>query len=181
MVILTDVTFSEREALKHLIIYIQQERDRLLDEYTKAVNRLSELDRIDNSIQHREENIEMSLEEAIDKHNKENGYLDVTDETTKNSIEYDGDREYYKDYDNKNNRVTKIPSKSSKYQDVRRVSQDVVSILKEKGTPIKTKDLIVEMSNRGIKTSSPYVLLNQIRRYQPRIERVDFGYYQYRW
>lgn len=180
------VTFTEREALRQMIEYIKDERSRLWDEYVKITTRLSELDEIDNVHPPKEEVKQepMSLLEAINVHNQVYGSPD--EDTDLEEIveepqikQRNSEIQTYKDYDN-SKRVTKNNMKNSRYRDVQAISKDAVVILKEAGRPMRTKELIATLKGAGVSVHSPYALIQQIREYEPRIERVKFGYYQYR-
>jgi hypothetical protein len=84
--------------------------------------------------------------------------------------------EEIKDRDAKNN-----PLKNNGTRDVKIVAQFARAILKEKGVPMRTKELIKKLEEANINMSSPYVLLNQVRAHDPKIETVGHGYYQYKW
>ena len=182
-----NVTFTEREALRQMMNYIKEERQRLWEEYVKATNRLAELDKIEGTVEEvKEKPVEdeivkgvvesMTLTEAIELHNKQRG---IKEEPVKETV-YNSDMERYKDFDN-SKRVVRTPIKRSKYRDVKSISKTAVAILKEAGRPLKTAELIEGLEKRGINVNTPYVLIQQIRTYEPKIERVKFGYYQYRY
>lgn len=84
--------------------------------------------------------------------------------------------EELKDRDANNN-----PLKTPSTRDVKIVSQYVRAILKEAGRPLKTAELIKQMEEANIDTSSPYVLLGQVRNYDPKVENIAHGFYQYKW
>lgn len=190
-----DVTFSEREAIKKMMDYIESERTRLWDQYIKLADRIRELDQIESPVNDtieskiesvavvkakdiktkeevNSEGATLELAEFINNYNKEN-------QTTKNKVEYDRQKEILKDIDNKK-RPVKTPTRRGKYRDVKVVSQYIKAILKEAGVPIKTSELIKRLKEIGIDVNSPYALISQAQQYEPKIERAKFGYYQYR-
>ena len=193
-----NVTFSEREAIKKMMDYIESERTRLWDQYIKLSDRLRELDQIERHVNatmepkvestatvvkvkepKKEEEVNpegttVELAEFINNYNKEN-----KNQTIENRVEYDRQKEILKDIDNKK-RPVKTPTRRGKYRDVRVVSQYIKAILKEAGVPIKTSELIKRLKEIGIDVNSPYALISQAQQYEPKIERAKFGYYQYR-
>lgn len=193
-----NVTFSEREAIKKMMDYIESERTRLWDQYIKLSDRLRELDQIERHVNatmepkvestatvvkvkepKKEEEVNpegttVELAEFINNYNKEN-----KNQTIENRVEYDRQKEILKDIDNKK-RPVKTPTRRGKYRDVKVITQNIKAVLKEAGVPIKTSELIKRLREMGIDMSSPYSLIQQARQYDPRIERAKFGYYQYR-
>ncbi|MCB5366918.1 Rok-like winged helix domain-containing protein [Collinsella aerofaciens] len=193
-----NVTFSEREAIKKMMDYIESERTRLWDQYIKLSDRLRELDQIERHVNatmepkvenavavvkvkdpEKEEEVNpegttVELAEFINNYNKEN-----KNQTIENRVEYDRQKEILKDIDNKK-RSVKTPTRRGKYRDVKVITQYIKAILKEAGVPIKTSELIKRLKETGIDVNSPYALIQQAQQYDPRIERAKFGYYQYR-
>jgi hypothetical protein len=189
------VTFTERKALEQYIEYIVEERSRLLEEYKSAMARLSKLDDIDNVHPEIPKKVEQSapalspakqlipemvtpqagpinsLEEAIEALQVMNGA------PTEDKQVYDRQKEIIKDIDRKN---SPVKSKSTQ-RDIKKIAQEVVNILKDVGRPIKTRDLIKRLEEKGHKVSSPYGMLNQVKGYEPKIQQVSHGYYQYKW
>lgn len=227
-----DVTFTEREALRKFISYIQDERERLLGEYIKAIQKLSELDNMDNVHQQikpdlepktlpepdtepemevepeseteeyvpeskteseptiteedesevEEENSTMSLKEEIDKYKEEYNLDDLEEEKEQSPYESRDNvrqKELYKDQDNRKSRVVNVPTRKSSYRDVKMITKSVISIMKTKGRPVKTSEIIQELNYQGVETASPYSLLQQVRNYEPKIRKVKHGYYEY--
>jgi predicted RNase H-like nuclease len=117
----------------------------------------------------------MSLSDAIEKLNQQ---LDIEDEN-KDSWVYDSEKETLREKDY-SKRAVKVPTKKSNYRDVKVVASEVVAILKTVGRPIKTAELIKKMREADIDTSSPYALLNNVRKYEPRIQKIGFGFYQFK-
>jgi regulator of replication initiation timing len=117
----------------------------------------------------------MSLSDAIEKLNQQ---LDLEDEN-KDSWVYESEKETLREKDY-NKRAVKVPTKKSNYRDVKVVASEVVAILKTVGRPIKTAELIKKMREADIDTSSPYALLNNVRKYEPRIQKIGFGFYQFK-
>ncbi|QIW88683.1 hypothetical protein P59_086 [Bacillus phage P59] len=190
------VTFTERKALEKYIEYIVEERTRLLEEYKSAMSRLSKLDDIDNVHPEITEKVEQSapalspakqiipemvpaqpgpinsLEEAIEALQAINGVPDSEDKYV-----YDRQKEIIKDIDRKN---SPVKSKSTQ-RDIKKITQEVVNILKDAGRPVKTRDIIKKLEEKGHKVSSPYGMINQVKGYEPKIQQVSHGYYQYKW
>lgn len=170
------VTFTERVALERMVKYIEEERARLWDEYIRITNRLAELDAIENinptKVEAEEEKSEtqvstMTLEEAVRKHSELHRYTPEASINSKIKLEI----EKLKDYE--------TPKKSNR-TDVRQAAVQIAHILKEAGRPVKMSDIVKMLEDKGIKTNNPYVLMQQARNYEPKIERAKFGYYQYR-
>ncbi|AID17896.1 hypothetical protein JBP901_gp184 [Bacillus phage JBP901] len=63
--------------------------------------------------------------------------------------------------------------------DNRIVAQFAKVILKDFGSPIKAKRLIEKLRDTGLVLKSPYETLKQIMQYEPGIQRVGHGFYQY--
>lgn len=118
----------------------------------------------------------LTLEQTIEKFNRDNG-IDLADDAKKDTISK-VEIEIAKDYDEKS-RPVKTNTKTSFYKDIKTITQDVVSILKEAGRPIRTREVIKQLEDRGIVVNNPYSLLTETRKYDPRIQNVKFGYYQY--
>lgn len=178
------VTFTERKALEQYIQYLQEERARLLVEYKGAMVRLSKLDELDNV--HPEKPIVEKVEEKIVENEKpitslEDAISAIQDlngsfEEEEVDPKYAREKEALKDLDNRNK-----PIKSRSNQDVKKVTQAAVSILKEAGIPIKTSKLMSMLKEQGFRINSPYSMMAQIRGYEPRITQASHGYYQYKY
>jgi hypothetical protein len=191
------VTFTERKALEKYIEYIVEERARLLEEYKSTLGRLSKLDDIDNvhpenptpvvqsapaltpaknivpEVVTPQENSISSLEEAIEALRA----IHPQEAVDSNPVKYDRQKEIIKDIDRKNSPI----KSTSSQRDIKKITQEVVAILKEEGRPIRTRTIIKKLEERGVNASSPYSLLNQARGYEPKIQQVSHGYYQYKW
>jgi hypothetical protein len=225
------LTFSEREAIVRMMSYIEEERARLWEDYSKLLDRLRQLDEIDRPlikaapspfipdsnimlfnapqapqweatpiadetsvppIEEEGEPIEepqqgSTVEEEEQAQYEtsdpagENEYVfsfeDYLEKATEeNKSKFTKEIEELKDKDAKNN-----PLKTPSTRDVKIVSQYVRAILKEAGVPLKTAELIKRMKEANIDTSSPYVLLSQVRNYDNKVENVAHGFYQYKW
>jgi hypothetical protein len=190
------VTFTERKALEKYIDYIVEERSRLLEEYKAALSRLSKLDDIDNVHPEVPKKVEqsapaqtptkqMEVEIVTPQENPINSLEDAIAALQTMNTEtlldpkpvYDREKEIIKDIDRKN---SPVKSKSTQ-RDIKKITQEVVSILKDVGRPIKTRDLIKKLEEKGYDVSSPYGMLNQAKGYEPKIQQVSHGYYQYKW
>ncbi|AYJ75167.1 hypothetical protein BSP36_080 [Bacillus phage BSP36] len=182
------ITFTEREALELKMKYILEERTRLDDQFNFCLERLRELDELDNihpnsKVENKKVEIKvadgesvMSLEEACNKH---------TD------VHHSGDS---KEITEKAEKVEKSPvatsvvtkrvgkARDSHYRDVKKLSYQVASILKEAGKPMKVAEIMKKLDKAGVSTHAPYALMNSVTKYQPKIIKAGgFGYYQYKW
>lgn len=198
-------TFNERESIRRMIDYIVEERSRLWEEYVKAVGRLAKLDEIDREVEkenksnseikitnqldnliketkEKETNSNypkrLTIEEAIEKHNNNHNY-NTNKEDEPKSITEEQIEVYTGPMDNKLT-LRNSPTKDTNYRDMRTVTQDLVFILKDKGRPMSIKEIIDNLTKKGISTHSPYSLINQAMEYEPKIERARRGFYQYR-
>ncbi|APZ82542.1 hypothetical protein Goe24_00790 [Bacillus phage vB_BsuM-Goe24] len=183
-------TFTEREAIEMKLKYILEERTRLSDQFNFYLDRLRELDSMDSSkLSKTEATVEvakhgetMSLDEAIKKHNEA---AEKYDESPK--VQADHKDEEHKKESPKNEKKTKRKKESGRgkgsrnnpYRDIKKISYQVASILKEAGKPVKLADLMKELQSRGVSTHSPHMLMIHIQKYQPKVQKAAFGYYQY--
>jgi transcriptional regulator of acetoin/glycerol metabolism len=201
-------TFTEREAQREYIDFIKQEITRLNGEYKLALDRIRQLDEIEAkaaapvptpsqgmdydsvalvSVAEQAKESAMSLEEAIQRHNQihqpdnsiETPSCNLDPKinlTVKESPRFTKQVEELKDKDQK-----KAGKRQSSQRDIKKVTADIISILKEAGAPMKTKRLIEALEEKGYDMYSPYVVINQAKAYDPRIDSASFGYYQYKW
>lgn len=196
------VTFTEREAIRKMLDYIEAERERLFNQSLNLLDRLRELDGIEgHTLPEVAEfvqpllpdypdikacNLEdISLQEVFERHTEENPPEELKWEMiptveTKEDIIPKVEIEALKDKEQKN-RPIKNPTRNSKYRDVKVIAQYIKVILKDAGVPIKTAELIKRLKETGVDVSSPYVLIAQATQYEPRIQKAGFGYYQYKW
>ncbi|QZA69130.1 DNA binding protein [Bacillus phage 010DV004] len=165
--------FNERAALQQYLNHVLEERSRLLDIANNITNRLRELDEAEN-VQVPTVPVsgqEMSILDAIDKHNSLHSSNVETAKTEGKLI----DIEMRRDHDNKTSSV-----KTKARRDVKQVARVVASILKEAGVPLSTSRIVAKLKEKGIPTNSVYALLGQIKDYDPRISKPKHGYYQYK-
>jgi outer membrane biosynthesis protein TonB len=107
----------------------------------------------------------MTVQEAIERLNKQNEYKAPRKPKTDPLAELNKTRK----------RSRKAP------RDIREMSTTAAAILKEVKKPMQLKDLMAELEDRGYSTNSPYALMAQIMNYQySTIEKAKFGYYQYK-
>lgn len=189
------VTFTEREAIKKMLDYIETERERLSNQSLNLLDRLRELDEIEAPIPDRKPDLK-ALAEILSPVPVIDEIPDVTPielyEDTKEfanvpipewfpqeeekEIIPKTEIEALKDIDQKNK-----PVRTSSQRDVKMIAQYIKAILKSSEVPMKTAELIKQLKEAGIDVSSPYVLLAQASQYEPRIQKAGFGYYQYKW
>lgn len=204
---MSQVTFTEREAIRKMLDYLQKEKERIYNQEMNLLDRLRELDNIEepkaeipslhplyqpdysNVIPCNLTGIELEPEKEWTPcewaHAEESEAQNVEtfkelEQFAEKSLIPKTEIEALKDKDQKNNPI-KIPTRNSNYRDVKVVAQYIKAILKENEVPMKTSDLIEKLKETGINISSPYVLLAQATKYEPRIQKAKFGYYQYKW
>jgi len=180
------VTFNERQAIKEYIDYLKQDnerltqvyreqRDRNMMEYKEAMKRLRVLDEIDRKIDQPSElpvleltpvaNVNQDLQQMIDQRNKEKG-------ETK-PFEYDRQKEEVRE------RVYRANRKSPR-NNIKELTNEIASYLKEEGVPKKASEIIKSLRNNGTKLNNPYNILARAKEYDPRIEMITKGIYQYK-
>lgn len=182
---------SEREAIQQAMNYIQQQQSRLQDDYMKLLDRQRELDDIERAQEPKPEPVavavpEVPLAEAILSHNTRFGHTDTVQPSgaagysSMRNSRYGSEIEKLKDSDNKN-RVAKNNTKNSPFRDISVVATEIKSILREAGVPMKAKDILAKLEDRGVKmTRFPHQTITQSMKYDNKIEKASFGYYQYR-
>ncbi|QDP42859.1 hypothetical protein HWC53_gp230 [Bacillus phage vB_BmeM-Goe8] len=124
-----------------------------------------------------EQTKEESLVEAVERFNKR-FFEPLKEEIDNKPINYDSAKEAVKEHEYKKSR--KYRSRTSSQRDVRTITTEIVSYLKQAGIPIKTSQIIKHLKNKGHKMSSPYALIYQAKNYDPKIQSAGFGYYQYK-
>lgn len=180
---------SEREAIQQAMNYIQQQQIRLQDDYMKLLDRQRELDAIERAQEPEPVAVmvpEVPLSEAILSHNKRFGHTDSVQpsgaagySSVRNS-RYSSEIEKLKDSDSKS-RVMKNSTKNSSFRDISVVATEIKGILREAGVPMKSKDILAKLEERGVKmTKFPHQTITQSMKYDNKIEKASFGYYQYR-
>lgn len=125
----------------------------------------------------------LPLADAVAKWNSERGFGAIEeDKQNQTSLFKASDIEATKDYDNRVNSAVKLHRKRSKQRDIKVLTKDIVSILKEAGRPLKTKDIIDSLEERvGVELKNPYNILSLAKKYEPKIESVKYGFYQYKY
>lgn len=166
--------FTERVALREYLEFLREERERITTEYWNTLNRLRELDeKEERETQGQKFNVPekgSSFQDAVEAMNN----LDEDDNVEQTRISQQ-DIEEMKDYDE----VT-VSVKRSRRNDIKSLSYQVASYLKNSPVPVKMSELKEFMEDQGHKTKNPTDLMNHIMEYHPRVERVSRGYYQYR-
>jgi hypothetical protein len=203
------VTFTEREAIKKMMDYIEREKERLSNQYIGLLDRLRELDELEKPLQKviggglpEGKADTLSSTEIKDKHYNGSPFLadyshvrpcNLSELSLDEAIKVHNEmyaREEELDHEEELIPKTEIealkdkdeknkPVKTSSQRDVKVVAQFIKAILKEAGIPLKTSELIKRLDEAGINTSSPYVLLQQASQYDPKIQKPKFGFYQY--
>lgn len=209
---MTNITFTEREALKDYLEYIRQELGRLNGEYRTTLDRLARLDEIDNvhpvnlskqvkvhaPVQEVEDSETNKPESKSEVETKDESNVKPAEDNSEGSVfklaellrkanEERGLVETEEKPSQVNTIVKRIPTtireknRASKYRDVQIIAKDIVSILKEAGVPIKVSEIMEKLKEKGVRTNSPYSLMDRARKYEPSIKKAKFGYYQYKW
>lgn len=146
------------------LLFIKTEAD--VDEFEHAKNAMNMDD---------EEKLVVAEEDEEKLADLINKYYPDDDKT-----DYNAQKEILKDIDF-NNRAVKTPTRNSGYRDIKVIAQYAKAILKEAGIPLKTAELIKRLEDANINTSSPYSLMQNIRKHEPNIIMAGRGYYQYKW
>jgi len=165
--------FTERQAIQRRMEQIREERRALQEEYTTLLNRLRQLDEQEKEaidIHALAERIhataqifskilppvnELPLNELFEQHEETTTTTTIIQETTR----------------------------KQKYNDLYQVTQRIVQILKERGVPMKVREIEQELAERfGIKWSngSFYSVISKVIERDQRINRAHHGYYQYK-
>lgn len=124
-----------------------------------------------------EQTKEESLAEAVERFNKR-FFEPLSKEVDPEPINYNHAKELVKDHEYKKARRNR--NSTSTQRDVKTLSKEIVSFLKQVGRPVKTSQIIKHLKDKGHKMSSPYALLYQAKSYEPKIQSASFGYYQYK-
>jgi hypothetical protein len=190
------ITFNERKAIEEYIEYLKKDNDRItamyreqreknMLEYKEAIKRIRVLDEIDRQIEKpavqavEEEKTTvtagiqpLSLQEAIEQYNKEREL-----ESKDKPFEYNSQAEQrrtqqYAETNRKNKRAKRI--------DTSVVAKDIASFLKERGVPTKANEITKHLRELGYKLNNPYLVLKRVKEYDPKVEMVTKGFYQYR-
>jgi len=190
---MSEVTFNERQAIKEYIDYLKKEndrttemyresRERYMSEYKEAIQRLRVLDDIDRKIEKAEapapviqeaapsEPQGMSLQEALELYNKER-----QSEPTSDDIAF----EYNRQEEEKKEQLYKA-RKYVKLLDHKQLTEEIASILKKAGRPIKSSELKKQLTAMDYPVTNIYSVLQSAMIYDPKIEQAMRGYYQYK-
>jgi len=190
---MSEVTFNERQAIKEYIDYLKKENDRVtemyresreryMSEYKEAIQRLRVLDDIDRKVEKAEapapviqeaapsEPQGMSLEEALELYNKER-----QSEPTSDDIAF----EYNRQEEEKKEQLYKA-RKYVKLLDHKQLTEEIASILKKAGRPIKSNELKKQLNAMDYPVTNIYSVLQSAMIYDPKIEQAMRGYYQYK-
>lgn len=191
------ITFNERKAIEEYIEYLKKDNDRItamyreqrernMLEYKEAIKRIRVLDEIDRQIEkptvqavEEEKTTEtvgakpLSLQEAIEQYNKEREL-----ESKDKPFQYDSQAE--KDKTRKYNETTKRSYRSQRI-DTSVVAKDIASFLKDRGVPTKANEITKHLRDLGYKLNNPYLVLKRVKEYDPKVEMVTKGFYQYKY
>lgn len=183
---MTIITFNERKALQDKIDYLKQERARAVEmyreamdfymrEYKESIDRIRQLDEIEATAAKpiqpiiQEVNAE-TLEEMIAKRNGEK-------EKKESTFVYNREKQLIKDFEYKE-RVAKSGRRAPR-QNIKEMAEEVKEFMKEKGRPVKTKEILNFLRENSYNVSYPTI--QKIREYAPQIQSLTHGYYQYKW
>lgn len=162
--------YTERQAIKEYIEYLQRNIERMNEEYKNSIQRLAELDQMEGVYgASREESA------ATTATNDLNFDLDApagveTTYPSKRTIEIEAakDKEDY-------------TKRRGSRQDIQSITKGLVYVLKAKGRPLKKEELFdLYEKEFETKVKSKGNVLRMARDYDPRIEQASWGYYQYR-
>jgi len=190
---MSEVTFNERQAIKEYIDYLKKENDRVtemyresreryMSEYKEAIQRLRVLDDIDRKVEKEEapapviqeaapsEPQGMSLQEALELYNKER-----QSELTSDDIAF----EYNRQEEEKKEQLYK-EKKYVRLLDHKQLTEEIASILKKAGRPIKSSELKKQLNAMDYPVTNIYSVLQSAMIYDPKIEQAMRGYYQYK-
>lgn len=172
--------FNEREAIREYLVWIREERRKLSDDYWKGIERLRELDSLEREIEKETElainetkQEELTLIQAIEKASREYG-VRIESENKANKVDAK-DIELLKEKDDNN-----LVIKKRKNNDIQLIANEVATYLKERGIPTSTKEIHSYLESKGYKISNTTSTINRVIIYQPKIERISRGFYQYR-
>lgn len=186
--------YTERQALKEYVSFLKEERVRISSEYWQALERLKQLDEKLNA-QHEPSELVVKMLEVIEKQNDTIDQLkllipSVSIEQAIQNIKHvevveavqevavsTQHIEQQKEADEK-----KSIMKRKKKSDMRSLAYELANFLKNKGTPVKMAHIVEHMRtlNNFRVPKNPTNTMNQIITYEPKIERIGKGYYQYR-
>ncbi|AIW03325.1 hypothetical protein CPT_Mater168 [Bacillus phage Mater] len=94
-------------------------------------------------------------------------------------FKYDPEKERIRERDYRE-RVSK-KGKRGTVLDMAKVTRDVVDYLKSRGTPVKTKEILNHLRNNGHTLNSPYEVFRRVRDNNPKIQSITHGFYQYKY
>lgn len=186
--------YTERQALQEYIEWIKDERRRLSGEYWKAIERLRELDskveategsEVVNklvSVVERQNEVVSKLNEVMphvpanvvaeywEKNiSKEVTYTEEVAAAMTDEIEFEKDKA-----------ERQAPVKRSKKQDIKTLSYEIASFIKEQGVPVRTAQIREHFEGKGYRLANPTAMMNKVMEYHDKVERVSRGFYQYR-
>jgi len=188
---MTVITFNERKALQDKIEYLKQERARAVEmyresmdfymrEYKESIDRIRQLDEIEATAAtpvQPEPQVQVqpiiqevsaeTLEEMIAKRS----------EKKEPTFIYNREKQLVKDFEY-NERVAKSGRRAPR-QDIKAMAEEVKEFMKDKGRPVKTKEILNFLRENSYNVSYPTV--QKIREYAPQIQSLTHGYYQYKW
>ncbi|AII28082.1 hypothetical protein LD13_gp181 [Bacillus phage Bobb] len=188
--------YTEREAnrmyaeyLKQQVIYHQSRIEMVQEELKGVVEKIEKLDsislplidanKIENNIEDQEDEIAATVKMYNQKHQVmyPNTVVDNNDDVPP---PFEGPTKAINTSKGKRRGKYKTSRAGAERRDVKKVARLIVNILKEAGEPLTLNEIKLELEGRKIPTHSIYALLQQVREYEPRIAKANWGYYRYK-
>ncbi|QIA28691.1 hypothetical protein [Phage f2b1] len=189
---MTVITFNERKALQDKIEYLKQERARAVEmyresmdfymkEYKESIDRIRQLDEIEATankpvpevVQPLAATPAQDIFDLISERNKQQ----EAEKKKESTFVYNREKQLVKDFEYRE-RVAKTGRRAPR-QDIKAMAEEVKEFLKEKGRPVKTKEILNFLRENNYNVSYPTI--QKIRGYVPQIQSLTHGYYQYKW
>mgnify|MGYP001091113174 CR=1 FL=1 len=190
---MSEITFNERQAIKEYIDYLKKENDRVtemyresreryMSEYKEAIQRLRVLDDIDRKVEKEEAPAPViqeteppkaetiTLQEALEMYRDKKESESTTDDK---AFEYNRQEEEKKEQLYKEKKYARL-------LDHKQLTQEIASILKKAGRPIKSNELKKQLNAMDYPVTNIYSVLQSAMIYDPKIEQAMRGYYQYK-
>jgi uncharacterized protein (DUF2235 family) len=190
------IIFTERQAIRIRLEEIRESESKIREERQSLLQRLRELDNQERqSID--TESIMFQLMETVNALSRLIPHvpINVVLEDIKRDIKSSGIIQIQKDVvkPSDNNIVdhetvviqkaidSKLPSRRGKQQDIKKLVPMVISIFKNKGTPMKSKEIENKLFElHEIKYNNFTNFMIQLQKHDSRIEKVKYGIYQYK-
>lgn len=181
-----NVTLNERDAILKMMNYIEEERNRLFSQYSILLDRLRELDKIDNTTLLAEK---QTVEEDLAFRPLEPNEVDKlpTDIFNLSELSAKANNEMIKTEEEEVVRrhgqtaVSVHQKTKTKNHNLELVAKEITEILKEISGEVKTSVIIKCLRDRGLDAKNPYQLIKKAIALEPNIEKASHGFYRYKW